>query len=140
MDNKPLSVLMVDDNPNDVELTRLWLKKNYPGSSMLSAQTEEEIRERFASDKFDIIFLDYGFPKMSFEEALVTIRGLTKNTPIIVFSARSDDDFGKAVYEAGLEYVRKGFDSDNYVELKTKMERNLKQAENDRKLSALRDL
>jgi len=84
----PIRVLHVDDEPADLEITRIFLKRegkeNFEIASVLSA---EDALEKLESEHFDAVIADYKMPGMDGIEFLEAVRksGKYVATPFILF-------------------------------------------------------
>lgn len=82
------TILIVDDEPNIVELNRLYLEG--AGYRVLTARTGQEALERFRSDHPDLIVLDLMLPGLDGWGVCRAIRQESQ-TPIIMLTARTED-------------------------------------------------
>ncbi len=101
MIEKPLSILLVEDNPGDVHLT-LEALKGAPAEHMVEVVSDGEsaitrLREMESGDKFppDLILLDLNLPRRNGHEVLAAVREreATREIPVVVLTSsdRSDD-------------------------------------------------
>jgi len=107
MMSQSIQILMVEDNPADVELTKEAFNESKLSSSLYVVNDGEEAldylykRGRFADvDTPDIILLDLNLPKVSGKEVL-TFLNKDKNLaciPVIVLSSSEDSVDIKACY------------------------------------------
>ncbi len=123
-----IEILIVEDNPNDAELTIRALRKNNLANAIhLAEDGEEALDFIFARGKFvgnaqsrpvKVIFLDLKLPKISGLEVLAEIKSHpdTKRLPVVVVtSSREDPDIKKA-YELGANsYVVKPVNFDDFL-------------------------
>jgi signal transduction histidine kinase len=79
-----LRVLLVEDNPADVELVLLALRKDGFDVSSDVVQTVEEFTLRVHGATYDVILADYNLPQWSGMEALEILRRETLDLPLIV--------------------------------------------------------
>jgi CheY-like chemotaxis protein len=128
MDGNEVEILLVEDNPNDAELTKRALKKNNLANRVFHARDGEEALEFiFAGGAFagrsventpKVILLDLKLPKVNGIEVLQQIKSdeRTKNIPVVVLtSSREDSDLEKC-YELGVNsYIVKPVEFDNFV-------------------------
>ncbi|MHC1610399.1 MAG: response regulator [Candidatus Methanospirareceae archaeon] len=104
--SRPIRVLHVDDEPADLEITRIFLgrigKNEFEIVSVLSA---EEALAELERDDFDAIIADYQMPGMDGIEFLEVVRksGRYADTPFILFT-------GKGGVEVAAEALKKGAD------------------------------
>ncbi|MHC1780286.1 MAG: response regulator [Bacteroidales bacterium] len=124
----PVDILIVEDNPNDAELTIRALKKQNLANNLFVAEDGEEALEFiFCKGKFEdrkpnnplkVVFLDLKLPKVSGLEVLKEIKNHpdTKKLPVVVVSSSKEDPDIKTAYELGVNsYVVKPVDFDDFV-------------------------
>jgi two-component system KDP operon response regulator KdpE len=100
-------VLAVDDNPTIQKLVRVNLSAR--GYDVETTATGEEALARFRSASFDLVLLDLILPGMSGLEVCQRLRELS-DVPIIVLSARGEEDLKVSALDAGADdYVTKPF-------------------------------
>jgi two-component system response regulator len=124
----PVEILLVEDNPIDVELTMRALKKNNLANKIVVAEDGQEALDfLFCRGKFiensepqhlKVIFLDLKMPKMNGLEVLKAIKSApqTKRIPVVVVTSSKEDPDIKTAYEHGANaYVVKPVDFNNFV-------------------------
>jgi signal transduction histidine kinase len=79
-----LRVLLVEDNPADVELVLLALRKDGFDVSSDVVQTVEEFTLRIHATAYDLILADYNLPQWRGMEALEILRRENLDVPLIV--------------------------------------------------------
>jgi signal transduction histidine kinase len=79
-----LRVLLVEDNPSDVELVLLALGKDRFDVSSDVVQTVDEFTLRVRAAVYDLILADYNLPQWSGMEALEILRRENLDLPLIV--------------------------------------------------------
>lgn len=117
---EPIRILIVEDNPNDLELMIRVLKQQNLQFDYFVAEDGEEaldfifnnaVNEAQNGEKtLHIIFLDLKLPKISGLEVLRKIKTTheTRNIPVIVLtSSREDQDIAKAYSNGANAYVVK---------------------------------
>jgi len=87
-----LRVLMVEDNPTDVELVLLTLRKDGFEVSSDVVQTVEEFTRRIQRTNYDLILADYNLPQWSGMEALEILRRQNLDVPLIVVTGYLGDE------------------------------------------------
>lgn len=111
-----LKILIVDDNPSDVELLREAFRELHSRAILVVARDGEECLEMLLSDSAlssanpDLIFLDLGLPTISGYDVLRKIKTdiRTRHIPVIVLSsARADEDVERAYEAHANAYVQK---------------------------------
>ena len=126
----PVQILIVEDNPNDAELTIRALKKhNLANEVYIAEDGEEAIDFIFAQGKFasrskakplKVIFLDLKLPKISGLEVLEKIKSdpSTKKLPVVIITSSKEDPDIKAAYALGTNgYVVKPVDFNDFVKV-----------------------
>jgi len=114
------SILLVEDNPDDEELTLRALKRGNVANDVTVARDGSEALEfLFGSGKFEgrdttrqpaVILLDLKLPKLSGLEVLRRIRAdeRTSMLPVVILTSSSEDEDMIRSYESGANsYVRK---------------------------------
>ena len=123
------SILLVEDNPDDVDLTLHALKKNNIKNEIVVAYDGAEALDYlFGTGKYSgrdlslmptIILLDIKLPKVDGLEVLRRIRAneLTKFLPVVILtSSKEEQDILKG-YSLGVNsYVRKPVDFNQFAE------------------------
>jgi two-component system response regulator len=123
-----VEILIVEDNPQDAELTIRAMRKNNLANNLYLVEDGEEALDfifckgKYANRSFaqppKVIFLDLKLPKISGLEVLQEIKSnpLTKSMPVVmVTSSREDPDIRKA-YELGVNsYVVKPVNFEDFL-------------------------
>ncbi|MEA2103397.1 MAG: response regulator [Candidatus Cloacimonadota bacterium] len=121
-------ILLVEDNPLDVEMTLAALSENKLANKIIVAKDGEEAldyfyrRNKFADREEEnpiLVLLDLKMPKIDGMEVLKTIKqdDKLKNIPVVILtSSRMETDLIQS-YNLGVNaYVVKPVDFDNFVE------------------------
>ena len=121
-------ILMVEDNPNDAELTIRALRKNHLANPVFIAQDGQEALDFLfhqgvyakneSSGLPKVILLDLKLPKISGLEVLKIIKEneQTKAIPVVVLtSSREDPDVTSAYALGANSYVVKPVEFDQFV-------------------------
>jgi two-component system, response regulator len=127
-DYDPVQILLVEDNPNDAELTLRALRKHNLANEVYVAEDGQEALDfiyckgkfsaRSSSSSLKVIFLDLKLPKISGLEVLKRIKSdpLTKKLPVVVITSSKEDPDINAAYELGTNgYVVKPVDFNDFV-------------------------
>lgn len=128
MNINEVEILLVEDNPNDAELTLRALRKNNLANRVFHAKDGEEAlefifargayTERTVENTPRVILLDLKLPKVNGIEVLQHIKGdeRTKNIPIVVLTSSREDSDLKKCYEFGVNsYIVKPVEFENFV-------------------------
>ena len=104
------NILIADDEPNQLELMSFNLSN--AGYSIIKATNGKEAIELIENHSPDLIILDWMMPKMSGIDVCRTLRSRpeTKQIPIIILSARSEDSDKSLGLDTGADdYISKPF-------------------------------
>lgn len=126
------SVLLVDDDPSEVELAlRAFRKQGITGmvdEVAVARDGEEALDYLFCSGKYverdpadvpEFVLLDVKLPKLTGVEVLERIRAdeRTKLLPVVMYSSSGEDEDVRAAYEAGANsYVTKPSNFERFSE------------------------
>ena len=101
------NILIVEDDPNIRKLVRVNLIKR--GYTVCEAEDSHQALALFQSETVDLVLLDMVLPGLSGVDICTWIRARS-DVPIIVLSARSEEDLKVAALDAGADdYVTKPF-------------------------------
>lgn len=103
MDDKGITVLLVDDEKDFRDLLNFWLASR--GYDVIVASNGQEAVRVCRESNPDIIFLDLNMPVMGGLEALVKIREFNPVVPVIIISAYIDDKKTKEATHYGVSGV-----------------------------------
>lgn len=125
---QPVEILLVEDNPNDVELALRALKKNNLANSVFVVHDGEEaldyvfgkgnFKERDASRRPKMILLDLKLPKVDGLEVLREIKSdpEKKIIPVVVLTSSKEEADIIESYRLGVNsYIVKPVDFDKFV-------------------------
>src|SRR5438477_1076325 len=118
-DLQEVDILLVEDNPNDAELTQRALKKSEIGARLAIVRDGAEALEYLSSDrpKPKVIFLDLKLPKIDGIEVLRRIRAedRTRSIPVIVLTSSQEERDISDRYKFGVNsYVVKPVEFDKF--------------------------
>lgn len=120
-------ILLVEDNPSDIELTTRALEKNKmakglvvkeDGEAALKYLFEECGQDEDVDDLPALILLDLNLPIVDGMEVLRQVKAndKTKRIPIVVLTTSSEEDDIDNSYDLGANaYIRKPVDSDRFL-------------------------
>src|SRR2546425_1836317 len=129
-DADSVEILLVEDNPNDVELTLRALKKhNFANNVKVVKDGAEALDFIFATGPYSdrkventpkVIFLDLKLPKIDGLEVLRKIKAddRTKLIPVVVLTSSNEERDVARTYKLGVNsYIVKPVDFDKFVQL-----------------------
>ncbi len=116
MDQNPLRVLLIEDNPGDSRLIQVMLREagETEGPDPLPIAVEAVDRlstalERLSAATFDVILADLGLPDAEGLAVVLQIRDHAPEIPIVVLSGREDRATAlQALHEGAQDYLLKG--------------------------------
>jgi DNA-binding response OmpR family regulator len=96
----PPRILYVDDEPDNLEMMRYWLREDC-GLDVTTALDGESAMEHIRKEFFDIYLLDYCLPDTTGVELCKRIRRFDKQAPILIYSALDRDVDRQRSLDAG---------------------------------------
>ena len=128
MKSKEVRILLVEDNPDDVELTlRAFEKHNLANDIVVARDGEEALDILFQRGKQssggqipDLILLDLKLPKVDGLEVLREIRNnpRTKLIPVVILtSSKEENDLDQSYRLGANSYIRKPVNFDRFTEV-----------------------
>jgi len=111
MNETPITLLLVDDNAEDVFFTRRMLEKS---AGRFHFQIDlcpnlTDALDYLAGQKPDVVLLDLGLPESFGLETLERVLEAAPNLPIVVLTGLADEELGiKAVQRGAQDYLLKG--------------------------------
>jgi two-component system cell cycle sensor histidine kinase/response regulator CckA len=135
----PLRVLILEDNPRDVELIVQELKKAGFQPQADLVETQDEFAARLESNNYDLILSDYRIPTWSGVEAFYMLKRSGKNIPFILVTGTLGEEAAVDLIKEGVaDYILK----DRLVRLPLAVRRVLQEKatrdERERTIQALR--
>jgi putative two-component system response regulator len=109
MAKETVRVLLVEDNPHDVEIVRRMLRKyDRANFRIVSAGTTKEGKETLRKKPFDLILLDYMLPGEDGLSFLRRLQGCANVPPIIMLTGRGDERVAaQAIQWGACDYLPK---------------------------------
>ncbi len=123
-DERPIRILLVEDNPADVRLTREMLRESKVRNDLLVAHTAEEAEgilglpeeaavEEDTGPRPDLVLLDLDLPVKSGHDLLKEVKShpTLRRIPIVILSSsEAEEDVVKSYDEHANAYVTKPVD------------------------------
>ncbi len=129
MENEKVEILLVEDNPNDVELTLHALNKNHLTNKIHVARDGEEALAFFFKERDNdpykkvpgpkVILLDLKLPKVDGMEVLRRLKNDpdTRSIPVVVLTSSNEERDILETYKLGVNsYIVKPVDFVKFVE------------------------
>lgn len=119
MKAEEIDILLVEDNPNDAELTLRALRKSDVGARLAIARDGAEALEYLLSSrpKPKVVFLDLKLPKIDGVEVLRRVRAddRTRSIPVVVLTSSQEERDISECYKLGVNsYVVKPVEFDKF--------------------------
>ena len=121
-------ILLVEDNPDDVELTRIAFREAKVANNLVVVNDGAEALDylfargahagRNPDELPSIVLLDLNLPKLDGREVLQAIRAepVTRDLPVVVLTTSAEPFDVEATYALGVNsYIRKPVDFEQFV-------------------------
>lgn len=117
------TILLVEDNPDDAELTRLALERLKKGSQVThltdGVQALDFLSDAARAAQVRFIILDMKLPKLDGMQVLAKLKSdaRTRSIPVVILSSSSQDNDVARCYASGVNsYVVKPVELEAYLE------------------------
>ncbi len=128
------TILLVEDNPDDVDLTLRAFRKSHVANQVVVARDGEEAlqylfcegpwADRDAEDAPQVVLLDLKLPKVDGLEVLRRLRAdaRTRRLPVVVLTSSNEDRDVVSSYDLGANsFVRKPVDFAEFLQAATQL-------------------
>jgi two-component system cell cycle sensor histidine kinase/response regulator CckA len=118
MKERPIRVLLVEDNPGDARLVQETLAEvDSPKFELTHVERLSQARQRLAEEQFDVVLLDLVLPDKPRMGSLIEIHDQASRVPIVVLTGLDDETMASWTLEVGAQdYLIKGqTDKDSLV-------------------------
>ena len=125
--SRPIEILMVEDNPGDVRLTKEALKDNKIKNNLhVCVDGEEALDFLFRRGKFegavrpDLILLDLNLPKLDGRDILKAIKNepeLRRIPVVVLTSSEAEEDIARSYDLYANSYITKPVDFDQFFQV-----------------------
>lgn len=123
------AILLVEDNPSDIALTKRAMEKNRIQNELIVVEDGREALDflfgegswagRDGPHRVSVVLLDLNLPKIDGLAVLRQIRGdaRTRRLPVVILTSSVEEDDLAASYDLGANsYIRKPVDFEKFVE------------------------
>ncbi len=108
---KPYRILIIEDDPDDVELILLGFQK-HDEFFVDVATTGEEGLEKISDSSYDLVSVDFALPGISGLDVLEEIRKTDQDVPVVMVTGRGTEELQVVAFEKyATSYVMKSVDS-----------------------------
>ena len=135
-----ISVLMVDDDDDQLELSKVFLEEIDPSLKIITASTPRESLGLIREQRFDCIVSDYAMPEMDGIQLCAEIK---KNNiiPFILYTGRGSEEVAEKAFEAGADdYIRKEKDPNHFQVLARRIRHTVEKHRAEERLERERDI
>jgi len=110
MADKPVRVLLIEDNPADARLVAMALADG--GGARFEVKTAARLKiglDYLRHDQFDAVLLDLSLPDCSREETITRVTAAAPRIPIVVLTGLDDERISREIVKRGAQdYLVKG--------------------------------
>ena len=106
---RTMTILLIEDNPQDVRLIRETLKdvSNFK-SNLISVLTLKEGCEQIQKNNFDIILLDLNLPDSTGQQTFQKVIDCNNEIPVVLITGMEDEKLSlKLIMEGAQDYITK---------------------------------
>ncbi len=96
-----MNFLLIDDHPIIRESLGLTLRMQFPSAIITEAATAKDAMAALPGRRWSVVLLDLDLPDRSGLDLLKDVRNLAPGTPVLIFSGRSEAEYGRRVLAAG---------------------------------------
>ncbi len=123
-------ILLIEDNPMDIDLTQRAFKERHLGNAVIVVRDGQEALDYFAAWKEGdplpvVILLDLQLPKVHGLDVLRAIKKTTifQKLPVVVLTSSAEDRDINTAYELGANsYIVKPVDFDKFTDVAAQIE------------------
>ncbi len=103
-----LTILIVDDNPDDRALVRQEISREFPYCEFLQATNPGELSQALEAARLDLVVTDYQLRWTDGVSVLLKVKVRRPECPVIMFAGSGNEELAVQVMKAGLDdYVPK---------------------------------
>jgi len=108
---KPYRILIIEDDPNDVELMRRGFEMHDEFFIDVST-TGEDAQEKMAECSYDLISIDFALPGISGLDVLENLREFDQDIPVVMVTGRDTEELQVVAFQKhATSYVAKSVES-----------------------------
>jgi PAS domain S-box-containing protein len=122
---KPIHILHVDDEENQLEFTKLFLEEIDKNVVIDSVSDPNEAVKLASENNYDCIVSDYKMLTMSGIELAQKVRQMSK-VPFILYTGQGSEEVAQSAFEAGVDdYLKKESEPSHYQVLAKRVRQNV---------------
>src|SRR5581483_3037469 len=109
-------LLLVDDDPNQVELIKHFFSKQSPNTKITVAENGRACLEKLSHARFSVVLLDYSLPAMDGLQVFEEIQRMKYDVPVIIVTGRGSEGIAVEAMKKGVyDYVVKKSGYENFL-------------------------
>jgi CheY-like chemotaxis protein len=121
---RTVGVLLVDDDPDDLEMSELFLKRQSDRFDIERATSAAGGLDYLADNSADCVVSDFDMPGTDGIEFLQSVRERYPNLPFILFTGQGSERIAKqAIIDDVTDYVEKGVGTSQYAVLAQRIQK-----------------
>jgi PAS domain S-box-containing protein len=102
-ENGRLTILLVDDNPQDRRLVVRELRKSFHDAVIVEAVDQQQLDEYLLSDRFDVVVTDYHLHWSNGIQVLQAVKSRNPLCPVIMFTGTGNEEVAVEAMKHGLD-------------------------------------
>jgi CheY-like chemotaxis protein len=112
--NQLIEVIHLDDEPNVLTFTKMFLETMDPSIMVNSVNSYHELEEELEANNYDCIICDYKMPEINGLEVAKKIK-TKRATPLILYTGQDNKVSREEAFASGVDdYIRKEIDPSHY--------------------------
>jgi PAS domain S-box-containing protein len=132
MADDKLHILLVDDNPDDLEIITRQLEHEFPGVEVAHAGAREQFDRALEAGRFNLVITDFQLQWGDGLVALRAVKGRFPYCPVIMFTATGTQEVTVEAMKSGLDdYIVKS--PDHYARLMSSVRESMHHREAERR-------
>jgi signal transduction histidine kinase len=136
MADDKLHILLVDDNPDDVEIITRQLEREFAGVEVEQASAPEQFDRALEAGRFNLVVTDFQLQWGDGLAVLRAVKGRFPYRPVIMFTATGTQEVAVEAMKSGLDdYIIKS--TKHYVRLLSSVRAVLRRTEAERRAADL---
>jgi two-component sensor histidine kinase/DNA-binding response OmpR family regulator len=136
MADDKLHILLVDDNPGDVEIITRQLESEFPGVEVEQTSAQEQFDRALEAGRFNLVITDFRFQWSDGLAVLRAVKGRFPYRPVIMFTATGTQEVAVEAMKSGLDdYIIKS--TEHYARLLSSVREGLQRGETERRAADL---
>lgn len=137
MSEKPLEILLIEDNPADAVLFQETIMQNEPDTFHVTVAPSFAVATDYLKNTvFDAMLLDLSLPDSSGLDTVFRARNISPNIPVVVLTGIADETIGTEAIRHGVQdYLVKGQADTQQISRAIRYAIERKIAQNEREIS-----